>query len=357
MKKVCFLIGNLNNSGGTERVTSLIANELTQDDLNISILSLTDGSYPFFALDTDIQTYSLYPKKISFKKNFIGAIWKIRQFVQQYQIDTLIVVDSISCMFTVPALYGLNVNHICWEHFNFNNNNGVKFRDVGRKLAAKYCDYVITLTQRDKVLWEQGLDNVNAKIIPISNPNPYKNIEHMASLDYKVVLAVGHLTHVKGFDLLIEAWGQVCKNNDDWALRIVGSGEDEKALKTQAKQLDISDRIDFIPVTKNIEQYYKTSSFYCLSSRFEGFGMVILEAQSFGLPVVSFDCDCGPRDLIDDGINGWLIENGNVEILAKRLSAITELEEFDYTQLSNKAKESSLEFSIDKISKIWVNIL
>ena len=96
MKKICFLIGNLSHSGGTERVTSLIANRLPKQDYDVSILSLTDGTVPFFELNSYIQTYSLYPKKISFKKNIFGAIWKIRRFAQQHQIDTLVVVDSIS---------------------------------------------------------------------------------------------------------------------------------------------------------------------------------------------------------------------------------------------------------------------
>ena len=83
MKKICFLIGNLNNSGGTERVTTLIANALTEKNYQISILSLEDGRQPFFELVSSIKTYSLYPEKISFKKNFLGAVWRIRKFVTQ----------------------------------------------------------------------------------------------------------------------------------------------------------------------------------------------------------------------------------------------------------------------------------
>ena len=157
MKHVCFLIGNINSAGGTERVTTLIANALAQKNFQVSILSLADGKQSFFELEPDIKTYSLYPEQISFKINFLGAVWLIRRFVTQNQIDTLVVVDSISCVFTVPALFGLKVKHICWEHFNFKVNLGVKYRDIGRKWAAKYCDYVVTLTKRDKELWEQGI--------------------------------------------------------------------------------------------------------------------------------------------------------------------------------------------------------
>ena len=160
MKKIVFLIGNLNNSGGTERVTTLIANGLSKQNYQVSILSLTDGTQPFFQLEENIRTYSLFPYQIAMKKNFIKAVWCIRKFVIQHKIDTLVVVDSITCVFTVPALLGLNIKHICWEHFNFNVNLNVKFRDLGRKWAAKYCDIVITLTERDKKLWQNGLKKI-----------------------------------------------------------------------------------------------------------------------------------------------------------------------------------------------------
>ncbi|ONG37081.1 hypothetical protein BKE17_12080, partial [Enhydrobacter sp. H5] len=311
MKKICFLIGNLNNSGGTERVTTLIANALAQQDFQVSILSLADGNQPFFELVPSIKTYSLYTKKISFKKNFFGAVWRIRKFVTQHQIDTLVVVDSISCIFTVPALFGLNIKHICWEHFNFKNNNGVKYRSIGRKWAAKYCDYVVTLTQRDKELWEKGLKKINSKIVSIANPVAYENIENIPSLEYKTILTVGRLTHVKGFDLLITAWARVAQQVPDWKIVIVGSGEDELMLKQMAKDFGVEDSIVFAGQQKNMDRFYRQASFFCMSSRFEGLPMVLLEAQSYGLPIVAFDCDTGPAEIIDHNISGLLVAPEN----------------------------------------------
>lgn len=357
MKRICFLIGNLNDSGGTERVTSLIANELSKQDYDVSILSLADGKDPFFELQPAVHTYSLYHKKISFKKNFVFAVWKIRKFIKHNNISTLIVVDSISCMFTVPALYGLNVNHICWEHFNFNVDLGVPFRRIGRKIAAKHCDYVVTLTRRDKELWEQGLKSIKAKIVPIPNPTPYEDINHIPSLEYKTVLAMGRLTYQKGFDLLLDAWALVCQTNLDWTLRIVGNGEDEKNLKQQAKNLNIEDRVNFLPATKNVELHYKTSSFYCLSSRFEGLPMVLLEAQAFGLPIVAFDCDTGPSDLIRHNVNGWLVENGNVESLSNELKNCLNVDEQSYKNNIENTYSFSKKFSVTEIVKRWITIL
>lgn len=356
MKKICFLIGNLNNSGGTERVTTLIANALTEKNYQISILSLADGRQPFFELVPSIKTYSLYPEKISFKKNFLGTIWRIRKFVTQHQIDTLIVVDSISCVFTVPALFGLRVKHICWEHFNFKNNNGVVFRDYGRKIAAKYCDYVVTLTQRDKELWEKGLKKINAKIVAIANPVSYEDIGNTPSLEYKTILTVGRLTHVKGFDLLITAWAKVAHQMPGWKVIIVGSGEDEMMLKQMAKDLGVDDSIIFAGQQKNMDQFYRQASFFCMSSRFEGLPMVLLEAQSYSLPIVAFDCDTGPRELVNSH-NGWLVEPESIEKLSMTLLKAMNLDDRSY---NTKVRESLLNiqnFSIESTVKLWEKVI
>lgn len=359
MKNVCFLIGNLNNSGGTERVTSLIANKLCEDNrYNIFILSLWGGQKPFFSLNANIKTYSLYNIKPSFKKQLFPTIKKIRNFVKDNKIDVLIDVDSILCVFTVPALMGLTINHICWEHFNFNANLGVKLRDIGRKLAARYCDYVVTLTTRDKELWEHNLKNIKSLIVPIPNPTPYENIENIPSLQYKTVLAIGRLTYQKGFDLLIEAWASVCKQNDDWTLCIVGSGEDETQLKEYARVLNVDNRIDFIPATKYVEKYYKSSSFYCLSSRFEGLPMVLLEAQAYGLPIISLDCDTGPSEVIKDSENGFLCKANDVKELGHILSkCVNHLTVNDYEKLHENALKMHSKFYISNLIEKWYSIL
>lgn len=356
MKKICFLIGNLNSSGGTERVTTLIANALAQKNFQVSILSLVDGKQSFFELEPDIKIYSLYPEKISFKKNFLGAVWLIRRFVTQNQIDTLIVVDSISCIFTIPALFGLNINHICWEHFNFNVNLGVKLRDLARKWAAKYCDYIVTLTHRDQDLWKNNLSNIRSKIITIVNPSTFEGIEHTPDLDFKVILSVGRYRYQKGYDLLLQAWSRVI-NKKGWKLIIVGEGEDKQKIIKLSKLLNIDDTIEINSSTDNIAKYFKSASFYCMSSRFEGLPMVLLEAQSFGLPIVSFDCDTGPAELINNGVSGYLVEPENIEKLSEAMTKMMNLDKNSYLRMCMNAKENVNNFKVNEIVKKWLAIL
>ncbi|WP_457969751.1 glycosyltransferase family 4 protein [Acinetobacter calcoaceticus] len=358
MKNVCFLIGNLNNSGGTERVTSLVANELSKrKGYKVSILSLVDGLEPFFTLNNDISIYSLYKEKISFKRNLIGAIWNIRNFVKKHKINTFIVVDSISCIFTIPALWGIDIKHICWEHFNFKNNNGVKYREVGRKWAAKYCDYVVTLTSKDKTFWQDGLNRINAKLINIPNPTTYEKTNCRANLNSKIVLAVGRLTNVKGFDLLLKAWQQICKSNDFWMLYIVGGGPEEDNLKNLAIKMGINQRVVFTGMIADVHKYYEKSSLFCLSSRNEGLPMVLLEAQSYGLPIVAFDCDTGPSDLIQHNINGFLVKPEDISSMEFYLTKAINLEKNKYEDMVEESLKNVEKFTIKNIVNEWCNII
>lgn len=358
MKKICFLIGNLNNAGGTERVTSLVANELSKrKGYKISIVSLVDGLEPFFELNDNISIYSLFRKKISFKKNLFGAIWRIRIFIKKHNIDTLIVVDTISCIFTIPALWWTSVNHICWEHFNFKNNNGVKYRETARKWAAKYCNYVVTLTSKDKKFWQDGLDIINAKLVHIANPTTYEKISPSACLDSKLVLAMGRLTKVKGFDLLLQTWQKICESNKNWTLYIVGGGPEETYLKQLAYDLGIDDRVVFTGMMMDVTSYYEKSSLFCLSSRSEGLPMVLLEAQSYGLPIVAFDCDTGPSDLVQHNVNGFLVEPENIVSMQFYLEKAMSLNESEYQALVQNSLNNVKNFSIKNIVNQWCDII
>lgn len=355
-KSICFLIGNLDHSGGTERVTTLIANALVLKGYQISILSLSGGTSPFFELDPVIKLYSLYTQALSMKKNYIGAVWKIRKFVIEKEIDTLVVVDSISCVFTVPALWGVKVKHICWEHFNFNVNLGVKFRDVGRRWAAKYCDYIITLTKRDEELWSKGLKNITARIKPISNPSPYGVQNFIPSLSSKTILCVGRLNFQKGFDLLILAWSKIANLIPEWKIIIVGTGEEEKKLKEMVIEYGVEKSIIFTGQQKNMDAYYRASSFFCMSSRFEGLPMVLLEAQSYGLPIVAFDCDTGPAELVTNK-NGYLVEKENIDLLASAMLEMTTLSTSKFEDLIRHTLKNTANFNLNAIIELWDEIL
>lgn len=356
MKKICFFIGNLNLTGGTERVTSVLANILDENSYDVSILSIYEGLNPAFEVSNKIGLFQLFSQQVSMKAKFLTSILRLRNFIQDNKIETLIVVDSISCVFTVPALFGLKVNHVCWEHFNFNFNLGSHFRDFGRKIATKYCDYVVTLTNTDRAYWVNYYKNPKAKIVTIYNPSPYKIQETNPRLDSKVALYVGRLSKEKGTDLLLDSWAIVSKQRSDWVLKIVGTGLEENNLKLQCKQLGIENLVSFEGERKDLAPYYRDAKFLCLPSREEGFGMVIVEAYSFGLPVLAFNIETGPKELIGQD-TGLLVEPYDIESYSKNILDMIILNEESYNILSSQCKENSLMFTEVKVFSKWKEIL
>lgn len=357
MSGICFLIGNISHSGGTERVTTIIANELAKENQQVHILSLSGTGSPFFEQHQNIINSSLFTKNVSMRRHLLSVIAKIRKYLTEHQIDTLVVVDSISCVFTVPACLGLKINHICWEHFNLKVNLGSQFRNLGRWMAAKWCTRIVTLTERDKIFWDKKFNLTSSKkVIAIANPSPYPLQNNLPALSNKNILCVGRLTHQKGFDLLIPAWAKIADQLPSWKVTIVGSGEDEQMLKQMAYNLGVAESIIFAGQQKDMDPFYRKASFFCMSSRFEGLPMVLLEAQSYGLPIVAFDCDTGPAEIIRNDENGYLVENFNIQDFSRNILKMMTLRKEDWHNFITHSNDNAENFKIEKIISQWYKV-
>lgn len=356
MKKICFFIGNLNLTGGTERVTTVLANILVEQGYDVTILSISEGLSPSFDVSPDIQLFQLFNTPVSMKLKFFSSINRIRRFVIENEIETFIVVDSISCIFTAPALFGLDVNHICWEHFNFKFNFGSKFRDLGRKIATLRCNYIVTLTKNDAEQWHCYYKKTKANIITIYNPSPYQVQEVTPIKDTKIVVCVGRLSYEKGVDLLLDAWARVILNKSDWCLKIIGHGAELDNLKQKSIDLKIQNSVYFEGEVSDVTTYYRDANFLCLPSRNEGFGMVIIEANSFGLPVLAFDIETGPRELIVEG-TGHRVKPYDIEEFSKNILKMMNMTNSEYKQYSIECKKNMLNFSKETILSHWKDVL
>lgn len=352
--RILILGGNFNNTGGTERVGSLVANGLSEAGYEIVLASMSCGGKPFFPLNKEIKVTSLFNSPGRTLYRTPRLIYKIRKLLKDEKIDILIVVETMSVLFTLPAVIGLPVKHICWEHFNFNSDLGKKGRRLARQLAARYCDSVVTLTERDKEYWLQGTQHKN-QITAIPNPCPFSVQDNVYPAHSKTVLAVGRLVNIKGYDLLLQAWLKVIETAPDWQLKIVGEGEDRASLSQFIIENGLSDSVELVGNTDNVEQYYESAALFCLSSRFEGFPMVLLETLSFGLPVVSFDCDTGPAEILD-GTGSILVKPYDTDLLAGGLNTL--IADVDLREsISIASKEKAKQYKIDKIVSRWCSLL
>lgn len=352
--KILVLGGNFSNSGGTERVGSILANGLVEVGYEVVVASLAGGDQPFFPLNKNIKVVSLFKTTDRTLYRAPNIISRIRKLLKEENIDTLIVIETMSVLFTLPAIIGLPVKHICWEHFNFNNDLGKKGRRVARQLAARYCDSVVTLTERDKQYWLQGTQH-KSQITAISNPCPFPVQDYIKEEDSKVLLAVGRLTHIKGFDMLLEAWVQVSKLMPSWKLKIVGEGIDRQKLFEFIEINQLIDSVELVGNTNDVSKYYKEAEIFCLSSRFEGFPMVLLETLAFGLPVVSFDCDTGPAEILED-TGSILVPQSDTNKLA--LSLIELMSDSERRKnISVKSKQKVKVYQPKNIIHQWIDLL
>lgn len=354
--KILFLSGDMDRAGGTERVTAIVANELARHGYPICILSVQRGLKPFFRIDDGIAVDSLFPARGNSLRQYPQIVRRLRRKVRESRADILIDVESILVLFSLPALAGLKVRHICWEHFNFREDLGKKGRRIARQLAARFCDAVVTLTERDKALWQQGTRS-KASIRAIPNPLSIPVQEtHVYPQQSTTVLAIGHPIRRKGFDRLVEAWKQVAPRAPAWKLQIIGLNEQERDVLGRAcAQAGIARSVELIPPVSAIDEYYRQAAIFCLPSRAEGFPMVLLECLAFGLPVVSFDCDTGPSEILQGcGIDP--VENGNVEALAEQLLALMEAPE-RRQKISGLTKAKAEHYHPRAIVQEWLELL
>lgn len=353
MINVAFFCYNIDDSGGLERVLSLIANELSlKKNIKVTIISIYRKDSTFFSLHANINV--IY---IKCKSNYFSMIKQTRNILNIFEIDRLVIVDTLLSLICVPSCIGLNIKTFGWEHYSFYSNLINKKRLVARFLSILSLDNIIVLTERDAQSWSKLSFN-ESKIITIDNPAPFIIKEKTDKKNCNYALAIGRLRYEKGFDLLIQAWSMAKEKLPKSAkLIIVGEGEKKLELEDQIKSLNMTDCIAIKDFTKDIEKYYSNAKIYCLTSRTEALPMVLIEALCFSTPLLAFDCYTGPREIIENGYNGFIVEENNIELYAQYIVKLFTLNSNDFSNVSNNAYLSSKKYSMKNIISKWLYIL
>lgn len=360
------------NSGGMERVLSIKANYLAEK-MGYKIYIVTTGQRdrkPFFYFSPQIEMYDLainYAEEEdnSISRKILPFFFKLKQhkrklrdFLFEKQPDITISMFGNEMFFINDIKDGSK--KIIESHFNKYHRlqlgrKGIFsladfIRDQCNSRLCKKFDKLVLLTNEDKKYWG-NFKNIEV----ISNPCVLQP-DRRTNIMSKQVVAIGRYTHQKGFDMLIDIWKIVYKEYPDWRLKIIGNGILYEDLKAQIEEYNLQDVIKLEKTqSENILNEYLSSSIYALPSRYEGFPMVLLEASSCGVPVVAFKCKCGPSDIINNGINGFLVDEGDIESFAKSIKDLIANTELRKSMSENIYQTSKL-FDLDNIMIKWQSL-
>lgn len=225
----------------------------------------------------------------------------------------------------------------------------VRAYELRDRIKLSRFDAVGCLTHEDYEL--RGKPS-NMYVIP--NPLPFA-AQGQSTLESKVVLAVGRMTEQKDFASLVDIWSLIAGKYPDWRLRIVGGGYLHSALEAQIERLGLGANIELLPADNNIQPYYLGASIFTMTSTFEGMPMTLLEAQTLGLPIVSYTCPCGPRDIVQEGKTGHLIPLGDKQRFAERLSELIEDEELRQT-MGRAASTAATRYQLEPVMQAWLGL-
>lgn len=368
--KIVYCIAKTHGSGGMERVLSTKANFLSKRGYEIVIITTDQcGKESFFPLEDGIRCYDLgINYETNNGKTFLNKLihYPIKQQKHKQRLSVLLNelhADIVISMFCNDASFVsdikdgskkiLEIHFSKFKRIQYGRKGlwGIadRLRSKNDERIVKKFDRFVVLTHEDRAYWGNLF---NIEVIP--NPLPFRT-RTFAELKNKKVIAIGRYEHQKGFDLLIAAWAIVNKTHPDWNLDIIGEGDLRGHLQRLISDRQLDDSISLIPPTNQLDNIYRQSSILVMSSRYEGFGMVLAEAQSFGVPVISFACKCGPRDIISHGIDGYLVFELDVERLADRIIEL--IDNFDLRKLMGQAaRENSERFLQSRIMNNWLTL-
>lgn len=355
--KIAYIVNRVDGPGGLERVLSIKASMLAEKynhQVHFITLNQQEDANFFYEFSSKIKYHNISAPNnplIRMRKYVQG----IRKYVSELQPDVIAVCDDGLKGFFVPFILDKKYPIIYERHVSKNVEKQGKQSLVKKiktsmtfklmEMGGKEFDKFIVLTEGNLEEWKLN----NLKVIP--NPLSFYP-DTQSTLQNKKVIAVGKQCYQKGYDRLLPAWKNVVNKHPDWKLEIYGTIDERQGLAKQASDLNIEDNVFFFPPIKNIGDKYQQASIYTMSSRYEGFGMVLTEAMAYGVPCVSFDCPYGPSDIISDGEDGYIVPNGNIEDLAHKINHLIEHSD-KRMEMGRKARVAVQRYLPEKILEEW----
>ncbi|WP_078686576.1 glycosyltransferase [Olsenella sp. KH1P3] len=358
-QSIVLFIFNFSRGAGSERAAATLANYLAGAGYDVAVLSICGDNTSFYDIDDRVELHTLFSHEIIDNRRDMARVLKaLRQFYSLRTIDLVIDVFAGLSLYTNAVKRHFSFKNITWEHFSLGNETPVS--RLARFCAVHFSDQLVVLTKADLSGYCRRYARSAVRVKAIYNASPYNcEIPLPFSDRKKVVLAIGRLTRVKRFDRILKVWSALEGNHSDWTLRIAGDGELRDALRAECAELGLR-HVSFLGQVLKLEDEYREASIIVSTSESEALPMNLIEALSFGVPAVTLDYQTGPREILQQGVSGFIAEGETVD---DQMNAMTErLDKLmsDNTLLSSmmaSAAQGAKAFSLDEIGGQWLSLI
>lgn len=359
MERICFLHGGFTVHGGIGRVVSTITNGMTSNsNLEVYSLSFFQENKPLaFTIDDHVNNDYLYNNRVTMTRAILtDGVIKLCKYIKNKGITILVACGALYYPLSVIGAHICGIKSICWEHTNPEYGNDYKFQSISRKFGAKNSYANIVISQEAERFYNTNFPN--KRNVLIWNPAP-KEL-YLESREYNSdsnkIISVGRLTYPKNFRRLVSLAEQLVQYNTDWHWDIYGDGEEREVLSEDIQKAGLEDYISLKGAVNDIYERYREYSIIVMTSRYEGFPMVLIEAAANGLPMLAFDVKTGPGEIIENGINGYLI---NEEDDSRMITSINNLlqDRNLRRKMSVNARNKANQYKLESILKKWYELL
>ena len=354
---IVFVIPSL-SAGGAERVVTTMANYWAAHGKSVTIYSFDDGSMPsFFELHRSICHIPLDLARVSSHSligvwNNIKRMCALRRVILGANADAVISFIDKTNVVTLFSMWGTTVRLIVSERTDPSMYSIGMVWSFLRDVAYTNAFRIVVQTAG---AGRYFLPRFRDKLAVIPNPVlPLEEGTQSASNipRKRIVLAIGRLSKEKGFSDLLRAYERVAHRHKDWSLIIIGDGPEKEALGGLCRELDIAGRVSFLGTVKNPSVYLQQAGLFVLASHFEGFPNALCEAMAHGVAVISTDCPSGPGEIVEHGMNGFLVPPGNVDALAQAMDSLI-ADEQRRIRMGDAARRIVERYGVEAVMEMW----
>ncbi|SFC21158.1 Glycosyltransferase involved in cell wall bisynthesis [Flagellimonas taeanensis] len=360
MKTIVILTDQLHKIGGINSLIQLKANHwATKKGYEVHVVTTEQaGNRPFYDFDPKVGLHDLninYDRAQSYfgKENFPKVAQNLRalqKLERKLKPNLIIIANHIPVTFFFPLLR-TKAKILKEYHYTqyFRSKQSITLFKRFEKLIESKLDFQVVLNKEEKSFYDSN------KIFHIPNPIPFSSLEQPEfGKREKIAMAAGRISPVKRFHVLLEIWSKFKKNDTQWKLEIYGDGPDNEmeSLNDQIRELGIMDSVQILQPVHNLPEIMRTRGIYLMTSEQECFPMVLLEAQASGLPLISFDCPTGPRNIVQSGKNGMLVEMDNQDSFVNTIIKLTSDEDLRL-EVAKNAFQSVQQYLLDNVMQSW----